>query len=572
MSAEAQDPHLTGIANVLVMERFLTAEDATSYLAKAKAAKMPFVPYLVEHKVVSARDVAVAGSRNFGVPLLDLNYVDREVLPLGKVSEKLITRHHALPIFQRGNQLFLAVSDPSQQLILDEIKFHTGLRTRAIVVEADKLTKLIEESLNARESAALSSYLDDSSLDDLDISSGVEDTDTRDEPESADDAPIVRFVNKILLDAIKSGASDIHFEPYERIYRVRFRTDGMLNEVANPPVNLGNRIASRLKIMSHLDISERRVPQDGRFMMNLSRKHSIDFRVSTCPTVGGEKVVMRILDPTVANMGIDALGFSPEQKQLYLTAIHQPQGMVLVTGPTGSGKTVTLYTALNILNQIERNISTAEDPVEIKVSGINQVNINLKAGLTFSGALRSFLRQDPDVIMVGEMRDLETAEIGVKAAQTGHMVLSTLHTNSAPETLTRLRNMGVEPFNIASSVSLIIAQRLVRRLCEKCKTPISIPTPALLDIGFSEQDIPELKLFHPVGCESCSHGYKGRVGLYEVLPITPIIGEMIMTGGSSIDIAKEARKNGVLSIRQAGLEKIKSGVTTIEELLRVTKE
>ncbi len=571
MSAENQETHLTGIANVLVMERYLSPEDATNYLSKAKLAKTQFVPYLVEQQVLSARDVAVAGSRNFGVPLFDLNFIDKDVLPHNIVSEKLIMRHHALPLYQRGDTLFIAVSDPSQQLILDEIKFQTGLRTRAIVVEADKLHKLIEEALNARESAALGGDLDDSSLDDLNIISG-DDKEVADEPESSDDAPIVRFVNKILLDAIKAGSSDIHFEPYERVYRIRFRTDGILNEIATPPVNLGNRIASRLKIMSQLDISERRVPQDGRFMMNLSRKHSIDFRVSTCPTVGGEKVVMRILDPTAATMGIDALGFNPEQKELYMNAIHQPQGMVLVTGPTGSGKTVTLYTALNILNKIERNISTAEDPVEIKVSGINQVNINLKAGLTFSGALRSFLRQDPDIIMVGEMRDLETAEIGVKAAQTGHLVLSTLHTNSAPETLSRMRNMGLEAYNIASSVTLIIAQRLTRRLCEKCKVPIKIPKETLMPLGFLEEDIPSLNLFHAQGCESCTHGYKGRVGLYEVLPITPTISEMIMTGGNAIDIAKEARRMGILSIRQAGIEKIKQGVTTIDELLRVTKE
>lgn len=571
MAALDTTPNLNGLAHVLVLEGLLDEETAKSNMSRAMDAKMPFVQFLVDNDVLSAREVATIGSKNFGVPHLDLASFDKDLLPISLVNDKLILRHQALPLFKRGDQLFLALADPSKQLALDEIKFHTGLKTKAVVVDADQLKKTIEDALTEKESAALGDFLDDSSLDDLDISSDGEGEEEEDGMH-ADDAPIVRFVNKVLLDAIKQGASDIHFEPYESIYRVRFRIDGILHEVANPPVSLGQRLAARLKILSQLDISERRVPQDGRFKMNLARKHTIDFRVSTCPTVNGEKVVMRILDPTSATLGIDALGFNPIQKEHFLKAIHEPQGMVLVTGPTGSGKTVSLYTALNILNVKEKNISTAEDPVEIKLAGVNQVNINTKTGLDFSSALRSFLRQDPDIIMVGEIRDLETASIAVKAAQTGHLVLSTLHTNSATETLSRLVNMGIEPFNIASSVSLIIAQRLARRLCNHCKEQITVPNESLLEAGFLENELNDLVIYKPVGCDACTQGYKGRVGLYEVLPISARLGDLIMQGSNSRDLLAAALEEGLQTIKRSGLQKVKEGITSMEEVNRVSKD
>lgn len=570
MTAENAPSLHSGLAHALVREGLLDQETAESSLADANKAKSSFAQFLVEHDITDARSIAEIGSRYFGVPVLDLNCLDKEVVPIHLVSEKLILRHMTLPLFKRGDQLFVAMTDPSYQIALDEIKFHTGLKTKCIVVEADKLGKMIEDVLSDKQSAALDDVLDDSSLDALELSN---DDDKQDDVGDVnDDAPIVRFVNKILLDAIKGNASDIHFEPYESSYRVRFRTDGILHEVASPPVSLGSRIAARLKIVSQLDISERRIPQDGRFKMNLSRKHAIDFRVSTCPTVNGEKIVMRILDPTSATIGVEMLGFNEIQKELFLKAIHEPQGMVLVTGPTGSGKTVTLYTALNMLNTKEKNISTAEDPVELKVPGINQVNVNPKTGLTFSSALRSFLRQDPDIIMVGEMRDLETAEIGIKAAQTGHMVLSTLHTNSAPETLSRLVNMGIEPYNIASSVSLIIAQRLARRLCDKCKEHVDVPNEALLSYGFDESELGDINIYQAVGCDYCTQGYKGRVGLYEVLNVSKRIGEIIMSGGNSQDILKAGVEEGLQTIKKSGLEKVKLGITSLEEINRVTKD
>lgn len=570
MTAENAPSLHSGLANALVREGLLDEASAQTNLAKATETNSSFAQFLVEHDITDARSIAEIGSRYFGVPVLDLTCLDKEVIPIELVSEKLILWHQTLPVFKRGDQLFVAMADPSYQVALDEIKFHTGLKTKSVVVEADKLSQMIEDVLRDKQSAALDDVLDDSSLDALELSN---DDDKQDDiGDVSDDAPIVRFVNKILLDAIKGNASDIHFEPYESTFRVRFRTDGILHEVAAPPASLGSRIAARLKIVSQLDISERRIPQDGRFKMNLSRKHAIDFRVSTCPTVNGEKIVMRILDPTSATIGVEALGFNDAQKELFLKAVHEPQGMVLVTGPTGSGKTVTLYTALNILNTKEKNISTAEDPVELKVSGINQVNVNPKTGLTFSAALRSFLRQDPDIIMVGEMRDLETAEIGIKAAQTGHMVLSTLHTNSAPETLSRLVNMGIEPYNIASSVSLIIAQRLARRLCEKCKEEVSVPNEALLSYGFEESELPDIKIYQAIGCDHCTQGYKGRVGLYEVLNVSKNIGEIIMQGGNSQDILKAGLDEGLKTIKKSGLEKVKEGITSLEEINRVTKE
>lgn len=574
MASAAEEQRLQGISQLLVLEKLLDKEKALEYQRSAHAEKISLLQYLVNNKILTAENIAFTAAKNFGVPMMDLDCIDLESIPVSLVNDKLIKRHMIVPLFNRGNHLFLATDDPSKQISLKEIQFQTGLQSDPIVVETDKLTKLIDKLLTEKESQGLQDYVDDSgdmdALEGLEISSNEEEMDNDSETASSDDAPVVKFVNKILIDAIKSGVSDIHFEPYEREYRIRYRQDGLLNEVAAPPVSLSGRITARIKVMSNLDISERRIPQDGRFKMKLSKTRAIDFRVSTCPTVGGEKVVMRILDPGSTKLGIEALGFSSLQKEHFVEAIKRPQGMILVTGPTGSGKTVSLYTALNILNTEERNISTAEDPVEIKVPGINQVNINPKAGLTFSGALRSFLRQDPDIIMVGEIRDLETAEIAVKAAQTGHLVLSTLHTNSAAETLTRLVNMGVPSFNIASSVSLIIAQRLGRRLCEQCKAiRDDITKESMMELGFNEEEA-KTPVYKAVGCDHCHNGYKGRVGLFEVMMMSKGIGQLIMTGGNSLDILKLAQQEGMLTIYQSGLTKILEGVTTIEEVNRVT--
>ena len=569
-----EEDRLQGISQLLVHEKLLDKEKTLQYQQLALTNKLSLLQYLVTKNVLSAKQIAHAVARNFGVSLIDLESVDLELLPISLVSEKLIRRHNLVPLFNRGSQLFIATDDPCKQSSLKEIQFHTGLIVTPLVVETDKLNSLIDKLLHQKESQGLSDYFEESQdLDELEFSADEEEKDTDPTAVSSEDAPVVKFVNRILIDAIKKGVSDIHFEPYEREYRIRYRQDGLLNEVASPPVSLSTRIAARIKVMSSLDISERRIPQDGRFKMKLSRTRSIDFRVSSCPTVAGEKIVMRILDPGSTKLGIEALGFSPVQKEHFIRSISRPQGMILVTGPTGSGKTVTLYTALNILNTIESNISTAEDPVEIKVPGINQVNINPKAGLTFSGTLRSFLRQDPDIIMVGEIRDLETAEIAVKAAQTGHLVLSTLHTNSAAETLTRLINMGVPSFNIASSVSLIIAQRLVRRLCDHCKEVREDMTPkSLIELGFTDEDVKNIKFFQAKGCAQCTNGYKGRIGLFEVMPMSKKLGQMIMSGGTSLDILKEAQNDGMLTVYQAGLENMKEGITTIEEVNRVTVE
>ncbi|MCS5710829.1 type IV-A pilus assembly ATPase PilB [Candidatus Berkiella aquae] len=563
---------LNGLSKKLVQTNLLDALTAAQAIDAAMRKKIPFVAHLIEKSLIDDKTLAVTASIEFGDPLFDLSAMDLDLIPKELVSEKLIRQHHALPLFRRGNRLFVAVSDPTNLEALDEFKFHTGISTEAIVVEETKLVETIEKILSENESSALDD-LKDSDLDALDISSDDHEKKDEDSDSDVDDAPIVRFVNKVLLDAINRGASDIHFEPYEKQYRVRLRQDGILQEFAAPPVNLAPRLAARLKVMSRLDISERRVPQDGRFKMKLSRNRAIDFRVSTCPTLFGEKVVMRILDPSSAKIGIDALGYEEAQKVAFLNAIHKPQGMVLVTGPTGSGKTVSLYTAINILNTSEVNISTAEDPVEINLPGINQVNVNPKAGLTFSSALRAFLRQDPDIIMVGEVRDLETAEIAVKAAQTGHMVLSTLHTNSAPETLTRLMNMGIQAFNLATSVTLVIAQRLARRLCTHCKQVAHFPPEALIDVGFTEADVQEnFSVFEPKGCDQCINGFKGRVGIYEVMPVSPAIGQIIMAGGNAFDIAAQMKLDNVINLRRAGLNKVKLGLTTIEEVNRVTKD
>ena len=558
---------LSGLARRLVKDQLITKEVAAEATTTANTQKIPLVTYLVRNDMVKAREIAVAASEEFGSSIIDLNALALDSIPTELVSENLIRKHHALPLYKRGTRLFLAISDPTNLLALDEIKFNTGLNTEAIVVEEDKLQTVIESFLETQDTSL--SDLGDADLDELDIEAG-ESVAKEEATDPSDDAPIVRFVNKILLDAIKIGASDIHFEPYEKAYRIRFRTDGILKEMAKPPINLATKLAARLKVMSQLDLSERRIPQDGRIKLKISKTRAIDFRVSTLPTLFGEKIVLRILDPDSAKLGIDLLGYEEDQKQLYLSALDQPQGMILVTGPTGSGKTVSLYTGLNILNTAERNISTAEDPAEINLEGINQVNVNNKVGLNFGAALRSFLRQDPDIVMVGEIRDLETAEIAIKAAQTGHLVLSTLHTNSAPETLTRLRNMGVPSFNIATSVSLIIAQRLARRLCNHCKKEMDIPKEALLEEGFTEDEIDTVKIFGPGGCDKCNDGYKGRVGIYEVVRITNAISRIIMEDGNSIQIADAAKKEGFADLRTSALRKVKQGVTSLAEADRVT--
>ncbi|UCP07413.1 MULTISPECIES: type IV-A pilus assembly ATPase PilB [unclassified Pseudomonas] len=564
------DIALSGLAKQLVLAELLTDQSAQQAYQQAQRHKISLVSYLVQNKLVKSRQVAEIASEHFGMALLDLNCLDKETQPKGLVSEKLVRQHHALPLWRRGNKLFVGVSDPTNHQAINDIQFSTGLNTEAILVEDDKLSDAIEKFFDSHASGL--EDMADVDLDGMDIESIDDHQQDAIAGQDADDAPVVRFVHKMLLDAIRSGSSDLHFEPYEKTYRVRMRTDGMLREVAKPPIQLANRIAARLKVMASLDISERRKPQDGRIKMRLSKSKSIDFRVNTLPTLWGEKVVIRILDPSSAQMGIDALGYEPDQKDLYMAALKQPQGMILVTGPTGSGKTVSLYTGLNILNTVDINISTAEDPVEINMEGINQVNVNAKQGLGFAQALRSFLRQDPDVIMVGEIRDLETAEIAIKAAQTGHLVLSTLHTNSAAETLTRLHNMGIQGFNIATSVSLIIAQRLARKLCSQCKKPIDIPREALIKEGFPEERIGTFTIYEPVGCDQCNGGYKGRVGIYEVVKNTAGLQRLIMAEGNSLEIDIQMRKDGFNDLRTSGLIKAMQGITSLEEINRVTKD
>ncbi len=521
---------------------------------------------LIAEKLITAKSLAENVASFTMHSLIDLDFYDLEFVPEQERNEKLIRKHQVLPLGKRGRTLFLGVVDPTDMQPVEDFEFSTGLHAELIVVEYDKLLKLIDRVFDSKNADSfIGSDWDLSAL-------GVGDSDDLDEKpgSEAEDQPIITFINKMLHDAVRRGASDLHFEPYEKSYRIRFRIDGILHEVASPPVALAGRLSARLKVMSRLDIAEKRVPQDGRIKLKLSQKKSIDFRVSSLPTLWGEKIVMRILDSDSAMLGIDILGYEESQKQLYLSALEQPQGMILVTGPTGSGKTVSLYTGLNILNTEETNISTAEDPVEINLAGINQVQMNNKAGLTFPIALKAFLRQDPDVIMVGEIRDLETAEIAIKAAQTGHLVLSTLHTNSAPETLTRLLNMGVPAYNVASSVSLIIAQRLARRLCNHCKKPELLPEAELIRQGFTAEQLPTMKLFKPVGCEYCTGGYKGRVGIYEVMPISTLIAEKIMAGENSLEIAKQAQREGINNLRQSGLAKAAAGMTSLAEINRVT--
>lgn len=568
---------LSGLARRLVKDGILEEAEAQQSYQQAAKEKTPFVAYLVEHGIAESAAIARAASDEFGAPYFDLKTYNVSNVPGDLVAEKLIKAHHTLPLFKRGNRLFIALSDPTNLRALDEIKFHTGLSTDAVLVEEDALKEAIETFLESQEET-YDQGLDDleEGLEDLDIG-GLESPQEKEEENDGDDAPIVRFVNKLLLDAIKSGASDIHFEPYEKSYRVRFRTDGILQQVTKPPTNLGSRLAARLKVMSQMDISERRIPQDGRIKLKITKTRSIDFRVNTLPTLWGEKIVLRILDPSSAKMGIEQLGYEDSQREMYLKALGEPQGMILVTGPTGSGKTVSLYTGLNILNSPERNIATAEDPVEINMEGINQVHVNPKVGLDFSTALRSFLRQDPDVIMVGEIRDLETAEIGIKAAQTGHLVLSTLHTNSAAETITRLLNMGVAPFNLATTLNLIIAQRLARRLCAHCATPADdIPQNILTQEGFTQEDLDDddfnLRRPNVKGCGKCNKGYRGRVGIYEVVRITPTLSRLILEGANALALQEQSIKEGFNNLRRSALIKAAAGVTSLEEVNRVTKD
>jgi len=572
MATPSAQMKLSGLARKLVLDGLLSEADAVKAQDTATKKKLPLVSYLVETKLVASKALAVAAAHEFGVPLLDIGAIELDPEVVRLVDEKLVRQHHGLPLFKRGNRLFIAVSDPTNLIALDEIKFHAGMNTEAVLVEEDKLNIVIEKAMSDSDTTLQDL---DGDLDDIDISSeDNSNSEAAGGDSDIDDAPVVRFINKVLLDAINTGASDIHFEPYEKYYRVRYRRDGVLTEIATPPVGLSKKIAARLKVLSRLDISERRIPQDGRMKMVLSKNRAIDFRVSTCPTLFGEKIVLRILDPTSAQLGIDVLGYEENQKQQYLNALSKPQGMILVTGPTGSGKTVSLYTGLNILNTEDRNISTAEDPAEINLPGINQVNVDNKVGLTFSSALKAFLRQDPDVIMVGEIRDMETGEIAIKAAQTGHLVLSTLHTNDAPQTLSRMVNMGIAPYNIASSVELIIAQRLARRLCGNCKQVKDIPHQTLIDEGFSPDEVKTLKIYGPSadGCDQCNGGYKGRVGVYQVMPISDAMRRIIMEGGNAIQLADQAQKEGINDLRQSGLVKVRAGLTSLEEINRVTKE
>tara|TARA_R110002049_G_scaffold73329_20_gene189660 strand:- start:5156 stop:6874 length:1719 start_codon:yes stop_codon:yes gene_type:complete len=572
MAATASQSNLAGLPRRLVQDGIIAEDKLTEATDAARKDKIPLIAYLVNQELANARAIAIAASHEFGVPLLDLDALEVDLEVVRSVDQKLINKHRVLPLVKRGQRLFLGISDPTNLAAIDEIKFQTSLRIDPVVVEQDKLEEKITRAIEAVDTSMSDLADDDFDLENLDVSGDPQEDEavTRDDVE---DAPVVRFVNKILLDAINRGASDIHFEPYEKLFRIRTRLDGVLSEVAQPPVALANKLCARLKVMSRMDIAERRVPQDGRIKMRLSKNRAIDFRVNTCPTLFGEKIVLRILDPSSAKLGIDALGYEQQQKDLYLKHLNKPYGMILVTGPTGSGKTVSLYTGLNILNTVDRNISTAEDPAEINLPGINQVNVNPKVGLTFASALKAFLRQDPDVIMVGEIRDLETAEIAIKAAQTGHLVLSTLHTNDAPKTLTRLVDMGVKPYAIATSVSLIIAQRLGRKLCDNCKEVKDIPEEALLKEGFSKEELEAgVTIFGPKGCKQCNEGYKGRVGIFQVMEVSEAMGRIIMEGGNAMQIADQANAEGVHDLRKAGLNKVKEGVTSLEEINRVTIE
>ncbi|MBS7457727.1 type IV-A pilus assembly ATPase PilB [Coralloluteibacterium stylophorae] len=564
---------ITGIVRRLVLDGALNDVDARQAMERASAEKKPVHVYLQEHRLATPVQITAANSMEFGIPQFDASVLDFNQAAVKLVSEELIQKHQVLPLFKRGNRLFVATSDPTNSRALDEIKFAANASVEPILVDEESLKRAIDQGLAAADQ--IGSEFDDESMDGLEaVGADGEAADSGSvDATKGDDTPVVRFVNKMLVDAIKRGASDIHFEPYETEYRVRFRIDGVLKIVAKAPVALNTRLAARLKVMASLDIAEKRVPQDGRIKLKLSKTKEMDYRVSTLPTLFGEKIVLRLLDSSSAKLGIDKLGYEDDQKQLYLNALSKPYGMILVTGPTGSGKTVSLYTGLNILNTEGRNISTAEDPVEIRVPGINQVQQNTKRGMTFAAALRSFLRQDPDVIMVGEIRDIETAEIAIKAAQTGHLVLSTLHTNDAPQTISRLMNMGVAPYNITSSVSLVIAQRLARRLCTQCKRPVNLPDNALLAEGFTPDEIAQgITIYEAVGCSDCTEGYKGRVGVYQVMPMSEEIQKIVLAGGNAMAIAEAAEAAGVPDLRKSALKKVKDGLTSLAEINRVTKD
>jgi type IV pilus assembly protein PilB len=571
MAAPTKKINLSGLARKLVLDGLIDEEKAQATFEESLKKKRPFVSLIVENKLVPSSSIALAAANEFGAPLVDLDLleIDPDIIKL--VKEELIKKHHALPIFKRGKRLSVAVSDPTNIQALDEIKFATGLTTDAIIVEEDKLTKNIEKAIEAAEGGL--GDMDDEDFDDLDDLEVAEDGPQQQDDTEVDDAPVVRFVNKVLLDAIKKGASDLHFEPYEKIYRVRFRIDGVLQEVAKPPMSLSSKIAARIKVMSRLDVSERRIPQDGRIKLKLSKTKSIDFRVNTCPTLFGEKTCMRILNSDAAALQIDQLGYEDHQKEMFLSNLHKPYGMFLVTGPTGSGKTVSLYTGINILNQVDINISTAEDPVEINLPGVNQVQVDEKTGMTFEKALKAFLRQDPDIILVGEVRDLGTASIAVKAAQTGHMVMSTLHTNDGPQTLTRLQDMGIQAFAVATSINLITAQRLLRRLNPNNRVPFEMPDDALRDEGYPEDMIEKgISLFEPGEETEDNPGYKGRAGIYQVMPISDDMKRLIIEGANAVQLADQAASEGIWDIRKSGLMKAASGVTSLTEVNRVTVE
>ena len=562
---------ITGITRRLVIDGVLGEADARKALDEATKAKKQAHVHLLEQRLVTVAQIAAANSTEFGMPLFDAGALDLRYSAVKIISEELIQKHQALPLFRRGNKLYVAISDPTNTRALDDIKFATNLTIEPILVDEERLRRTIDQALMNTDSLS-QNEAEEEGLENLEATGGDDDPNEGAVDSKGDDTPVVKFINKMLLDAIKRGASDIHFEPYENEFRVRMRMDGMLRSMAKAPVKLHPRISARLKVMAQLDIAERRVPQDGRIKLNVSKTRQMDFRVSSCPTLFGEKIVLRLLDGSAAKLGIDKLGYEEVQKQLYLDALQKPYGMILVTGPTGSGKTVSLYTGLNILNTEERNISTCEDPVEMRVAGINQVQVNIKKGMTFPVALRAFLRQDPDVIMVGEIRDLETAEIAIKAAQTGHMVLSTVHTNDAPQTVARLMNMGIAPYNITSSVTLVIAQRLARRLHD-CKRELQLPSSALLAEGFTEEDIKAgITLYEAVGCADCNDGYKGRLGIYQVMPMTEEIQKIVLEGGNAMKIAEAAERSGVNDLRRSALVKAMKGVTSLTEINRVTKD
>ncbi|MBX2868172.1 MAG: type IV-A pilus assembly ATPase PilB [Acidiferrobacterales bacterium] len=560
---------LTGVAAKMVKKGLLTQAAAEEINKTALQENRSFYLQCIEQNAVPVTKACEVVSEEFGIPMMDIDSMNTELSPLDLVPASLIEKHYILPLYLRDTRLFLGVSDPGNTVALDEVKFNTGLSVSLVLLDPRKLALALENILDKDSGVSLSDIVNEEGLDEIDLAEEVDEA-LEGALDLKIDTPIVRFVNKIVQDAIRRGASDIHIEPYETVTRIRFRIDGVLHDAINPPKGLIHKIIARLKILSQLDIAERRLPQDGRMKLQFSRSRTIDFRISTMPTLFGEKMVIRVLDTSAANLGLETIGMEPEQLQLYREAAEQPHGMILVTGPTGSGKTVSLYSALNVLNTVERNISSVEDPVEIYVNGINQVNVNERIGLTFGNVLRAFLRQDPDVVMIGEIRDLETAEIAVKASQTGHLVLSTLHTNDAPSSITRLVNMGIQPFNIASSVNLVIAQRLVRRLCDSCREPLDLKEEVLLDLGFEESELSGLEIYGAAGCSGCTGGYRGRTGIYEVMPMTPAISELVMTNCSTMDIDKQARIDKVATMRQSGLRKVAAGITSIEEVERVT--